>query len=379
MTVESGRTDAPLDADTLRAWLLLLRAPGTGSRTLLPLLGPVPDPRRLAAGRSAQLPARLRDWLRQPDWAQIDQDLTWLAAPEHHLVPIGSAAYPPLLRETPDPPLALFVLGDPELLALPQIAMVGSRNPSSGGRRTAHDFAAHFAARGLTVTSGLASGIDGACHQGALDGGGLTLAVTGTGLDRVYPASHRELAHRIVAAGGALVSEFPPGTPPKPGHFPRRNRIISGLALGTLVVEAALQSGSLITARQALEQGREVFAIPGSIHNPLARGCHRLIREGAKLVETADDVLEELGPLLGGLPAPAGDPVPAEAASPSQDPDYQRLLGAMGYDPMAVDTLVALTGLAPASVSSMLLLLELEGHVSSVPGGLFARTGKPPA
>ncbi len=373
-----GRTDAPTDAATLRAWLLLLRAPGVGGRTLLPLLGQDPDPRLLTEGRLPGLPAGLRDWLRHPDETLLASDLAWLTEPQHHLVTIADPRYPALLRAIPDPPPALFVLGDPELLALPQIAMVGSRNPTSSGSRTAHDFAAHFAGCGLTVTSGLAIGIDAASHEGALSAEGLTLAVTATGLDRVYPARHRELAHRIVAGGGALVSEFPPGTPPMPGHFPRRNRVISGLALGTVVVEAALQSGSLITARQALDQGREVFAIPGSIHNPLARGCHRLIREGAKLVETATDVLEELGSLLGARPEVAERGAPPTAGA-LEDPDYQQLLAAMGYDPVSVDALVARTGHKPGVVSSMLLLLELEGHVSSIPGGLFARTGTPQA
>ena len=379
MTAAPGRRDAPRDADTLRAWLRLLRAPGLGPATLVPLLEAGADPRRLARGESDGLPERLRAWLRHPETAGLERDLAWLAEPEHHLITLHDARYPPLLRRIPDPPVALFVLGDPELLAMPQLAMVGSRNPTAGGAGTAREFAAHFAGRGLTVTSGLATGIDGACHEGALDADGLTLAVTATGLDRVYPARHRDLAHRIVAGGGALVSEFPLGTPPKPGHFPRRNRVISGLALGTIVVEAALQSGSLITARQALEQGREVFAIPGSIHNPLARGCHRLIRDGAKLVETADDVLEELAPLLGSAAAspPAGPH--RETHAPLQDPDYQGLLQAMGYDPVSVDSLVARTGFRPEVVSSMLLLLELEGHVSSVPGGLFARTGEPHA
>lgn len=373
-----GRTDAPTDAATLRAWLLLLRAPGVGGRTLLPLLGQDPDPRLLTEGRLPGLPAGLHDWLRHPDETLLAGDLAWLTEPQHHLVTIADPRYPALLRAIPDPPPALFVLGDPELLALPQIAMVGSRNPTSSGSRTAHDFAAHFAGCGLTVTSGLAIGIDAASHEGALSAEGLTLAVTATGLDRVYPARHRELAHRIVAGGGALVSEFPPGTPPMPGHFPRRNRVISGLALGTVVVEAALQSGSLITARQALDQGREVFAIPGSIHNPLARGCHRLIREGAKLVETATDVLEELGSLLGARPEVAERAAPPMAGA-MEDPDYQQLLAAMGYDPVSVDALVARTGQKPGVVSSMLLLLELEGHVSSIPGGLFARTGTPQA
>lgn len=254
--------------------------------------------------------------------------------------------------------------------------MVGSRNPSMSGSETAREFAHHLAASGLSITSGLAIGIDGASHAGAMDANGITIAVTGTGLDRVYPASQRDLAHRI-AQHGALVSEFPPQTPARPGNFPRRNRIISGLCLGTLVVEAARQSGSLITARLASEQGREVFAIPGSIHNPLARGCHMLIRQGAKLVETAGDVLEELAPLLRDLqPRPEtcnkGPVVPQHEL----DQEYQLLLKCMGFDPAPIDLLIERSGLTAEVVSSMLILLELEGHVSSAPGGIYCRTGK---
>ena len=302
-----------MDTEDLRSWFALLRLPGIGPVSLLPLLAEGQDVRELLNNPPPGIPERLRQLLKHPDWQAADQDMNWLAQPDNHLLPVTDPRYPAQLKTIPDPPTALFVHGDPDMLSTPQIAMVGSRNPSSGGARTAHDFARHFAACGLAVTSGLAMGIDAACHQGALAANGITIAVTGTGLDRVYPASNRELAHQIVGRG-ALVSEFPPGTPPRPGHFPRRNRIIAGLSLGTLVVEAALKSGSLITAQQALEQSREVFAIPGSIHNPLARGCHLLIRQGAKLVETANDVLEELAPALSELletenTRPLGDPV----------------------------------------------------------------------
>jgi DNA processing protein len=252
-----------------------------------------------------------------------------------------------------------------------QLAMVGSRNPTPGGVRTATDFAAHLARAGLVITSGLALGIDAASHAGALEAGQPTIAVMGTGLDRVYPGSHRELAHRI-AEQGALVSEFPVGSQPRPENFPRRNRIISGLSLGTLVVEAASRSGSLISARCAADQGREVFAIPGSIHNPLARGCHALIRQGAKLVETAGDVVNELGALaLAGTLQEVANPAAAEA--PALDPEYATLLDAIGFDPVPVDVLVATCGLTPAEVSSMLLQLELRGFVASSPGGLYNR------
>ncbi len=279
------------------------------------------------------------------------------------------------MREIPDPPPLLFVHGDPEVLRTPQLAMVGSRNPSMPGGETARDFAYHLAASGLSITSGLAIGIDGASHSGALDAGGITIAVTGTGLDRVYPASQHDLAHRI-AEHGALVSEFPPQTQVRPGNFPRRNRIISGLCLGTLVVEAAHKSGSLITARLASEQGREVFAIPGSIHNPLARGCHRLIRQGAKLVETSGDILEELAPLLRDLKPPQADHKESACRQHQLDPEYQLLLKCMGFDPAQIDLLIERSGLTAEVVSSMLILLELEGHVSSAPGGIYCRTGK---
>jgi len=380
MDKDPGCTEAPIPEPLLRAWLTLIHAPGVGSATLAPLLAQHSDPLHwLAHALDLTLPERLRRWLANPDEAVIERSLRWLEEPGHHLVILTHPDYPTLLHDTPDPPLALFLIGEPAVLSLPQIAMVGTRNPTSGGRQTAREFAAHLAAKGLIITSGMALGIDGACHSGALDGGGITIAVMGTGLDRVYPARHRDLAHRIADSGGALVSEFALGTPPRPGHFPRRNRIISGLALGTLVVEAAFQSGSLITARQALEQGREVFAIPGSIHNPMARGCHALIREGAKLVETAQDIVEELGALFGHVAEtpPAG--APRESESTLRDPDYQALLNEMGYDPISVDTLVRRTGRRAEEISSMMLLLELEGHVSSAPGGLFARTRNPTA
>jgi len=357
------------------AWCALVRAPGSGSQTLNPLLLPGIPARQLVDHPPSDLPPALRDYLRAPDKAGADADMQWLEQPNNHLLRITDPAYPERLRELPNPPTLLFLHGDPELLGLPQLAIVGSRNPSTGGRRNAHDFAAHLAAAGLVVSSGLAHGIDTAAHEGALAADGLTLAVTGTGLDRVYPARNRTLAHDI-ARSGLLVSEFPTGVPPLAGNFPRRNRILAGLALGTLVVEAALRSGSLITARLATEAGREVFAIPGSIHNPLSRGCHALIRDGAKLVETADDILEELGPLVGRIPAghPATPPTDKDPV-PTGDPQHAAVLAAMGFDPVTTDELVNRTGFPAAEVSSILLLLELQGHVSSEPGGLFTRLG----
>jgi DNA processing protein len=319
-------------------------------------------------GLSQQSIAALRD----PDEASVMRDLEWSAQQGNRIITCHDPDYPALLSQIPAPPPLLYVHGDPGLLGEPQLAMVGSRNPTAAGRQTATDFARHLSATGLIITSGLALGIDAASHQGALDAGSPTIAVMGTGLDRVYPASHRELARQI-GRQGALVSEFPVGTPPRAENFPRRNRIISGLGLGTLVVEAAQRSGSLISARCALEQGREVFAIPGSIHNPLARGCHHLIRQGAKLVETAQDIIDELDALAIACTAaasPADDP-----SQPSRklDAEYTQLLNSIGYEHTSVDRLVATTGLTPAEVSSMLLQLEMNGYIASSHGGFYIR------
>lgn len=374
--------DATPSDDLLLAWLSLLRAPGVGPRSLLPLLEQTPDPVSLLSKPPAHAPEKVRRALREADREQAEADLRWLHDSGNRLLPFDHPDYPPLLRELGDPPLALFVRGDLSLLQLPQLAIVGSRNAGRSGLETARQFAEFLAAGGLLVTSGLALGIDSAAHQGALQGGGKTVAVLGTGLDRVYPARNRELAHRI-AESGLLVSEYPPGTPSLPANFPRRNRIIAGLSVGTLVVEAALKSGSLITARLASELGREVFAIPGSIHNPLARGCHALIREGAKLVETAEHVIEELASQFGhlALEPPPGPALggPPDAAQQQLEADHQALLDAMGYEPVSTDELVARSRFSAAEISSMLLLLELQGHVLSESGGLFTRLGKPDA
>jgi DNA processing protein len=303
--------------------------------------------------------AALGAWLRRPDCCHIEP---------------GHPHYPPQLLAIPDPPRSLFVRGDPAMLALPQLAIVGSRGPTPSGRETAFAFARRLANAGLAVTSGLAAGIDSAAHQGALAANGRTLAVCGTGLDRVYPRHNQSLADDI-AARGALVSEFPPGTPPLPHHFPRRNRLISGLSLGVLVVEARYRSGSLITARLAAEQGREVFALPGSIHNPLARGCHRLIRDGARLVESPEEVLEGLqADLFQALSSgPAQPPDPAGFSGGPLDSDSKILLNACGFEPVDADILVARTGFSAAAVASMLLMLELRGELESSAGGKYCR------
>jgi DNA processing protein len=371
------------DQQDLRYWLALHRAPQIGTQRFHKLLASYGTPAEVFHARPEGLraagiaPAGI-DYLRQPDWEAVDRDMEWLSQPGNHVVRFQDAAYPSLLKQIADPPVLLFVRGDRDYLAQPQLAIVGSRNPTHTGRALAREFAAHLASFGLTITSGLASGIDGAAHRGAIEAGGATLAVSGTGLDRVYPARHRDLAHQV-AENGALVTEFPPGTAPLAANFPRRNRIISGLSLGTLVVEAALRSGSLITARSALEQGREVFAIPGSIHNPLARGCHALIREGAKLVETGDHILEELASQISALVAP-DDPRAGAAASAEQPretgelpSEYRQLLELMEYEAVSVDQLVERSGLTPEEVSSMLLVLELDGHLVSGAGGRYSR------
>lgn len=365
-----------------RHWLALARAPG-GRATLGALLDELGTPEALFTAperrlRSAGLSDQARAWFAAPDARLIESDLRFLATTGTTLIGRGAPDYPPLLAASPDAPLVLFVRGNAAALCLPQLAVVGSRNPSPNGARDAHAFAAELAGAGLTITSGLARGVDGAAHRGALESGGATVAVCATGLDLVYPSAHRDLARQIVEQG-ALVSEFPPGTRALKHNFPQRNRIIAGLALGTLVVEAAARSGSLITARLALEAGREVFAIPGSIHNPLAKGCHRLIRDGAKLVETARDVLEELGALaafvltptrdVGAVDGAAGGAAPRRATSP----DDARVLAQIGWEPTPFDRIVDGSGLPTPVVSSALLMLELHGWVSASAGGRFTR------
>ncbi|AFJ03078.1 Rossmann fold nucleotide-binding protein Smf possibly involved in DNA uptake [Methylophaga frappieri] len=357
--------------------MALIRTKGVGPATFAKLLDQMPDPMAIF-GQPTQLVGintELRDALLHPDWQQVVEDLQWLDKPDRHIVTLDDDRYPTLLREIADPPPLLFVQGEVSCLQDWQLAIVGSRHPSAGGRDNAFEFARYLAGGGLHICSGLADGIDAAAHQGALAAAGKTIAVVGTGLDRVYPAKNRDLAHQI-AAQGAIISEFPPGTPPRAENFPRRNRLISGLSLGTLIVEAAVRSGSLITARMAMEQGREVFAIPGSIHNPLARGCHQLIREGAKLVETATDILDELGAIAEFAQQSPVETRSADMANAVEtDDEYQMLFEHLGFDPISIDMLVARSGLTAEAVSSMLLLLELQGRVSSLPGGKYQRTG----
>ncbi|NBD96322.1 MAG: DNA-protecting protein DprA [Gammaproteobacteria bacterium] len=373
--------------DNARAWLSLVLARGLGARRSASLAERFGSAARWAEHDDSELrESGLSDdcirSLRRPDPGLMAACLDWLAADQHHLVTLDDPYYPPLLRRIADPPPALFLVGSPDVLVRPQVAIVGSRNATAGGIDHARAFAALLARAGLVVASGLAAGIDAAAHAGCLDSGGDTTAVLGTGADRVYPARHKALARRIIGRG-ALVSMFPPGTEPKPGNFPARNRIISGMSLGTLVVEAGLRSGSLITARLATDQGREVFAIPGSVHNPVARGCHRLIREGAQLVETAEEVLEALAPLAGELAdniqalltAGTGTGLDKAPQAPTieDDPDYDRLLDAIGFEPTPVDVIIRRSKLTTAAVSSMLLIMELDGRVAAHPGGRYSR------
>jgi DNA processing protein len=361
--------------EELVAWLRLVLTPGVGNESARKLLAAFGLPAAIfdqsVSALRAVVSERLAIALQAPPdalTAETERAEQWLACDQHHLLTLGDAAFPSALLEMADPPLMLYVVGQLTALNLPnKIAIVGSRNPTPQGEINARQFSAALGEAGLCIVSGLALGVDGAAHEGALDVGAATIAVVGTGLDRVYPKRHHDLAHRITEQG-AIVSEYPLGTPPLPAHFPQRNRIIAGLCQGTLVVEAAVASGSLITARLASEMGREVFAIPGSIHAPQARGCHALIRQGAKLVESAQDVLEDLQ--LG----PAAPALPDSAAPEPSDPDG--LLKAMGFDPVSLDALQARTGLDTATLQGKLFELEMQGDVSRLPGGLLQRTAQ---
>ena len=375
-----------MDEQELSAWLRLALTPGVGNSTGRKLLAAFGSAQAIfeqsSASLTQQLNGKLASALRSepPELAaQLQTTLDWLKAADDRCVAVlGDAAYPAQLLDIEDPPLMLYMLGSlvksTELASktiAKSLAIVGSRNPTPQGQSNARQFAKAFGGAGICVVSGLALGIDGAAHDGALLGGGTTIAVVGTGLDRVYPKKHLELAHRI-ALQGLLISEFALGTPPLTANFPKRNRIISGLSRGTLVVEAALQSGSLITARLAAEQGKEVFAIPGSIHSPQSRGCHALIKQGAKLVELAQDVLEELGPGFACLTqTPASNDSPD--TSPSDPAQTDPLLDALGFDATSLDALQARTGLDTARLQARLLELELDGQVARLPGGLFQR------
>ena len=384
-----------MQRDDLSAWLRLTLTKGVGNDAARRLLRAFGLPHAIfeqteAALRQVVSAAQARSLQAVPDALPTLLDTTWrwltepAGGPPRRLLTLADADYPATLLNIEDPPLMLYLLGRDAMAQVhwsthaPHcLAMVGSRNPTAQGRLHAQAFAESLAASGLTIVSGMALGIDAAAHEGALLGAAepqrwATLAVVGTGLDRVYPRQHRELAHRI-AAQGLLISEYPLGTPPLAANFPKRNRLISGLSQGTLVVEAALASGSLVTARLAVEQGREVFAIPGSIHSPQSRGCHALIRQGAKLVESAQDVLEELK--LGPMPEDSARAQPATPLSATPQ-DEDALLSALGFEPTGLDALQARTGLPTPELQARLLTLELDGRVARLPGGLFQRIGQ---
>jgi len=375
-------------------WLALLRCPNIGSsraQILLEHFQSVED--IFSSYREIKklnfLSESAKQYIQSPNWEPIEQDMAWLDHPHRYFISLADKAYPPYLRQISNPPLALFVEGDPRCLRLPQLAIVGSRNPSRHGYEQAFSFSQDLSQSGLVITSGLALGIDGASHLGALDGNGTTIAVFGSGLGQIYPKKHQKMAERI-SEQGALVSEYPPNTSPLPHQFPKRNRIISGLSLGTLVVEAAIKSGSLITAKLALEQNREVFAIPGSIHNPLVKGCHFLIKQGAKLVECSADIWEEIGPSIISMTKDKRTPCASSSSldcpptshhkiskneqlkpNPSSSNDAL-IMAQLCHEPASIDTLVTRCDLTAEEISSILVELEIKGRITST-GGLYIK------
>jgi DNA processing protein len=368
-----------LRAEEVFAWVALSRAPALDAQILskvLEILGDAPGLINAsdAARQSAGVPPLSREYLSSAEGVVRAAERAWLLHPAHHVVPFTDPRYPVLLRELPSCPIALYVAGNVGVLNDPQLAIVGSRNPSPAGLDIAFEFAESLAGCGLGITSGLADGIDSAAHRGALKAQGVTVAVLGSGVDVIYPRINRALGDEICRQG-ALISEFPLGTPPRRENFPRRNRIIATLSLGTLVVEAARRSGSLITARLAADHGRELFAVPGSIRNPLSRGCHELIRHGAKLTESAADILSELNfsAFFERWRLAAADRAPPSRNEAGMDKEHKILLDALGFDPADLDVLVDRTGFKPEAVSSMMLILELEGHVQAAPGGRYSR------
>ncbi len=356
------------DGDNAALWIGLSHIHGLGGQGFCQLLRTFGNPATIYAASFGQLRAIVSESIAQkitagPDKEAIAPTLDWLQQGNNHLITLADASYPRALLEIPDPPPLIYAKGNLQWLNTRSIAVVGSRNSSPQGEKNAEDFAQALSHQGFCIVSGLALGIDGAAHRGALKANGATIAVVGTGLDIVYPARHRELAHQI-AERGAIISEFPLGTPSRAQNFPRRNRLISGLGLGCLVVEANVQSGSLITARLAAEQGREVFAIPGSIHSPLSKGCHQLIKQGAKLVDTIQDIVDELGTTMTTDINITQSPAVSEA---------NPVLDCIGYDPTSTELLLERTGLTSDSLSAMLLMLELENKVAFLPGGRYQR------
>ncbi len=373
--------------EDLHYWLALHNATGIGAATLSQLFDHFTQPKHLfntpdslsQLNLAPKQKKAIEKALQEPDWLAVEKTLLWLEDPENHVLLYTDPLYPPLLQQIHSPPPILFVKGQAEQLSKIQLAMVGSRNPTIDGSETAWQFAHHLAQEGMVITSGMALGIDAQSHKGALEAKGQSIAVAGTGLDRIYPARHKELAWQLIEKG-AIISEYPLGTGPLRYNFPQRNRIISGLSIGTLVVEAALQSGSLITAKTALEQAREVFAIPGSIHNPLSRGCHKLIKMGAKLVETAEDIIEELSPLMLASQMVAGGTIdiPDKSIKPvsckySLLPKIQqKILQNIGSEPVSTESLINRSKLSASEISANLVLLEVDDYIQSHPGGLVS-------
>ena len=376
---DSAEKSSENTLNDLKLWLALNQMPGLGNAGICQLLAKFGSPDGIFSASISQLREIVADEIarkinRGVDIEAITPTLDWLKKDNAHIVTLADSAYPKQLLEISNPPAVLYALGNLHWLNHPSIAMVGSRSATPQGEKNAEDFAMSLCNHGLCVVSGMALGIDGAAHRGALkasgQANGATIAVVGTGLDIVYPARHRDLAHKI-AERGLIISEFPLGTPSKAQNFPRRNRLISGLSLGCLVVEANIDSGSLITARLSVEQGREVFAIPGSIHSPVSKGCHQLIKQGAKLVETTQDILEELKNLLpSNSPSGLTDYLNSEGSAPS---DANTVLACMGFDAINFETLLTLTGLTTEALSSMLMVLELEGKVTVLAGGKYQR------
>ncbi|HHB91977.1 MAG TPA: DNA-protecting protein DprA [Thioploca sp.] len=361
----------------LKYWLALLYAPKIGPVNFIRLIKHFGSPQDVfAAGRSewqaVKMKANLIQYLENIDWKIIENDLQWLEQPNNHILTLEHPDYPPMLKNIDDPPPILFIHGNYKLLTSQQIAIVGTREASEEGKQIAMEFATNLSYQGFTITSGMAYGIDGAGHIGALNATGKTIAVAGTGLDRVYPSGHRELAHQIAQNGGALISEFPIGTKIKRQNFPIRSRIVSGLSLGVLAIEVPDKSGALYTVRHSLKQGREVFVIPDSIYNPLVKGCHRLIKEGAKLVDNVNDILEELDSCYQ-LPTPIIK-TPAQVKqvkSANLDNEHQLILEYLIANPSSIDDLVELSGLDVNKISSILLMLELQGMITIKAGGLY--------
>jgi len=373
--------------DYNQAWLLLTHTKGLGFVKISALLshfGSVEEIFNQSSNlpQHLKIPSSVQYKLKNPDLNSITNDLAWLNKLNNHIVTLDDDLYPPLLKQTDSPPPLLYVTGDPNLLLQPQLAVVGSRSATPVGLKNTHSFCYDLAKNGLTITSGMALGVDGKAHHAALEAGGKTIAVMGTGLDVVYPAKHKTLAHNI-AENGALISEFPTGTKPNAHNFPRRNRIICGLSLGTLVIEAGVQSGTLITARQTMEINRPVMAIPGSIHSPQSKGCHLLIKQGAKLVESAQEILEELTPLAQSLSLKIKEKlallenktVQTENKSyiKGEDNDQELLLNLIMYDPTPIDEIISKSGMKSQEVASTLLILELEDKIQALPGAKYIR------